>query len=888
MSNPGGSSDRILILGDESKSAGALERILRAAGYTAVHVSNVQTAHDHLRSTDFALAIIEPSSSRLSGNIVHFSDDESGESFRRMSWANRALDLCREIRSAKSTSELPVMVVSKSQRPQDRITCLNAGATDYISKPYQRAELLSRVRAHLKSWHYERDRTERFEQLNVLHAVSSVLTSSLEPEVLVQRTLKVLIQNLHVDAGVVYLRSPESGQMMISASEGFASDADEQSGLLDLYQRTSPLMNGKPIVLEHVPESARLGLAGDVLRGIEGMVCAPIGLAGNTVGAICLFSHKTTPFQNQQAELLSTICNQLSIALENARLYIETKKSAAQLAFVYNLGNNLMTSLEMEELLGYAVFTVGKSLDCDACAVVVRASGEPQRMDSAIFSKRQDHRELGNEWYHAERVVEFLDTADCGVQPLVEARTAERFLCEEDVQVEMIVPLMFDDRMLGVFICANYTARTFSSDDQKILGAVAQRLSLAIRNTELYQRTKDTSINLAVEVARRTREIEEQKRFTDKIIDSLPVSLYVIDRDMNIVAWNRNRELGGQGISRDEVLGKNVFEVLARQPRRMLEEEFTEVFRTGKIVRLEQDSLTEGLKKYWNISKIPMRVDNAEVTHVITVGEDITEQKKMNEAVIHAEKLASIGRLAAGVVHELNNPLATIAACSESLIVRTEEIEEKSLSQDFSEYLEIIREEAFRCKTITNSLLDFSHQRQADKLSCDINQIIDNTLQLTRHHPKLGELTLVKELDSSISPVLVNEGQMKQIFIALISNAFDAMDGDGTLTIRTLWSEMSSGRAVGIEFSDTGCGIPASHLQKIFDPFFTTKPLGRGTGLGLSVCYGIVSEHGGKIEVDSVEGEGSTFRVLLPSLPSAAQYQATDATQNSTIKMENM
>ena len=110
-----------------------------------------------------------------------------------------------------------------------------------------------------------------------------------------------------------------------------------------------------------------------------------------------------------------------------------------------------------------------------------------------------------------------------------------------------------------------------------------------------------------------------------------------------------------------------------------------------------------------------MRVDNAEVTHVITVGEDITEQKKMNEAVIHAEKLASIGRLAAGVVHEINNPLATIAACSEALTARVEDLDNVDLHQDFGEYLQIIRDEAFRCKTITNSLLEFSHQRQADK-----------------------------------------------------------------------------------------------------------------------------------------------------------------------------
>jgi two-component system NtrC family sensor kinase len=106
---------------------------------------------------------------------------------------------------------------------------------------------------------------------------------------------------------------------------------------------------------------------------------------------------------------------------------------------------------------------------------------------------------------------------------------------------------------------------------------------------------------------------------------------------------------------------------------------------------------------------------------------------------------------------------------------------------------------------------------------------------------------------------------MKQIFIALISNAFDAMEGQGTLTIRTQWAETDENRMLCAEFTDTGSGIPADHLPKIFDPFFTTKPLGRGTGLGLSVCYGIVSEHGGKIEVDSTEGAGTTFRVLLPT-----------------------
>jgi len=295
---------------------------------------------------------------------------------------------------------------------------------------------------------------------------------------------------------------------------------------------------------------------------------------------------------------------------------------------------------------------------------------------------------------------------------------------------------------------------------------------------------------------------------------------------------------------------------------------------------MEQESLFDGQKKTWKISKIPMRVDNAEVSHVITVGEDITEQKKMNEAVIHAEKLASIGRLAAGVVHEINNPLATIAACSEALTARVEDVQDVELHQDFGEYLQIIRDEAFRCKTITNSLLEFSHQRQAEKLAGDINQIIEQTLQLIKHHPKLGKMRVIKELDSAIAPVYVNEGQMKQVFIALMSNSFDAMEADGSLTIRTHWSDSETEHQVCVEISDTGCGIPAQHLAKIFDPFFTTKPLGRGTGLGLSVCYGIVSEHGGRIEVESTEGSGTTFRLFLPphqELSARAREQSFEA-----------
>ncbi|HYP25118.1 MAG TPA: ATP-binding protein [Blastocatellia bacterium] len=876
MSSPFGLSDRIIILSDETKSAHALERLLEADGYGARALTSFQAARDSMKRSEISLLVLNLSASRIKGSIIGVSEDDSGESLRRMKWAHEALDFVKEVRSSKATSELPVLVISKSQTPQDKVACLNVGASDYITRPYQRAELLSRVRAHLRSWNYERERTDKFEQLNVLHAVSSVLASSLDPDVLVRGTLSVLVKSFGADMGAVFLRNSEIQPMNLVASEGFDSRVDYSNALSELYARTAPLMNGKPLLLEPLPDSGRKGLVGEMLQGVNGLIFAPIGLQGKTVGAICLLSRKQRAFAGSHEDLILTICNQLSVALENARLYVETRKSAAQLSFVYNLGNNLMTSLEMDELLGYSVFTVGKSLECDVCAVVVKSSADPDSLISARFTRLHDEKPDQADWYHAGRINAYLETSERAIQPPIEIRYKEGFLRDHLVSSETIVPLVFDDSMLGALICGSYTTRSFSADDHKLLGAVAQQLSLAIRNTELYRRTKDTSINLAVEVSRRTQEIEEQKRFTEKIIDSLPVSLYVVDRDMRIVAWNRNREVGGRGISREEVLGKNVFQVLTRQRRRMLEDEFTAVFRSGDLVRMEQESWIEGQKKVWKISKIPMRVDNAEVTHVITVGEDITEQKKMNEAVIHAEKLASIGRLAAGVVHEINNPLATISACAEALTARMDDLPAGEISTDFSEYLQIIRDEAFRCKAITNSLLDFSHQRQADKLPGDINQIIEQTLHLVKHHPKLGKMAIIKELDPSLTPVFVNEGQMKQIFIALISNAFDAMEGDGTLTIRTRWVESEGGRSICAEFIDTGCGIPASCLAKIFDPFFTTKPLGRGTGLGLSVCYGIVSEHGGKIEVVSTEGQGSTFQILLPMHCDSSEGQVGD------------
>jgi two-component system, NtrC family, sensor kinase len=891
MSSHSEFSEHILVIGDEPKSAQSIKRLLESVGYTATAVDTFEAAHKQFAEHQSSLIIIEPSASRVTGTLRPTHDDEPSESIKKLAWAQEALSFCLQLREDGESTETPILVISKNHLPQDKIAWLNAGATAYVTKPVPKGEMISRIRSLLKSLQQRREKSAKFEQLHLLHSVSTVLASSLEPEVLLKGTLRALIRGLNADAGVVYLKTADKQAMTVVASEGFSIEDDWDGCLLDFYLSTVSHMQHEPLILNSLPASSCIKLAADNLREVQGVICAPLGLKGEVSGAICLFANQPSPFAGQSAELLSTICNQLSVALENARLYVETKKSAAQLTFMYNLSNNLMTTLEFDELLSYAVFSVGKTLPCDVCAVLVQTTNGSQKIAAARYSRTQSENIPDSNWYHQQRVEEFFAEAQTGQHSSIELRAKDLLVQDSSIVLETIVPLMFDNRLLGILVCGSGNPRSFSPDDQKLLSAVAHQLSLAIRNIELYQNTKDTSINLAVEVSKRTKEIEEQKRFTEKIIDSLPVSLYVVDADMRIVAWNQTRE-EALGINRHQAIGRNVFNVLVKQPRIQLQNEFMEVFRSGKIIQFEQDSHRDGQKTVWKISKIPMRVDNAEVSHIITVGEDITEQKKMNEAVIHTEKLASIGRLAAGVVHEINNPLATISACSEALISRVIEVQEGEMRDDFKEYLQIIKDEAFRCKTITNSLLEFSHQRQAEKIQCDINQIIEQTLLLLRHHPKIGKMKINKELDSTLGSVLVNEGQMKQIFIALISNAFDAYEGTGKggeLSIRTKWTDREIRRTICAEFTDNGSGIPDSILSKIFDPFFTTKEIGRGTGLGLSVCYGIVTDHGGKIEVDSIEGKGSTFRVLLPAAEVVSLFPPLHSQiQNQTIETESV
>ncbi len=349
-----------------------------------------------------------------------------------------------------------------------------------------------------------------------------------------------------------------------------------------------------------------------------------------------------------------------------------------------------------------------------------------------------------------------------------------------------------------------------------------------------------------------------ERRLSRLTIDSLPVGLYVVDRDYRIVMWNRKRETGTQGLRRADVIGRQVMEVLHGQDAASLQDEFDQVFRTGEIHHSEQEVSGEDGARLYHTSRLPMRLDGDAITHVITIGEDATDTRALQRAMHQTEKLAAVGQLAAGVMHEINNPLATIGACVAAISSRLGSAAEPVVR----EYLDIIESEVIRCTNIVDGLLDFSRAGRSSGTfePTDVHECLERTLYLLKHHQRFRRLDVVREFAADLPKIQGNSERLIQAVMAILLNAADATGGRGRVVVRTL----REGKSVVIEFHDDGPGIPQDVLPKIFEPFYTTKGPARGTGLGLAICYGIVADHHGRLDVRSDGVHGTQFRMALP------------------------
>jgi len=383
-----------------------------------------------------------------------------------------------------------------------------------------------------------------------------------------------------------------------------------------------------------------------------------------------------------------------------------------------------------------------------------------------------------------------------------------------------------------------------SSEDVELLETLGGYLGIAIQNGRLY-----------ASLQQKMAEYERLKDFNENIVESINVGIMALDMEDRIESWNSQMEV---------MYAMPRWQILTQPLRSIFPADFVEEF-----YRVRQNAGINNLYKFRlqtptgetrtvNVAIAPLVTRKFEVVGRLVIMDDITERVELEAQLSQADKLSSIGLLAAGVAHEVNTPLAVISSYTQMLA--------KQLQSDPQKYglLEKITRQTFRASEIVNNLLNFSRTGGTEFGDVDVNKVINDTLALLEHQFRSARIEVRSELTQSISPILGNPGKLQQVFLNLFLNAKDAMPGGGILNVCT-----TNGDLVSVRVSDTGSGIAPEHIQRIYDPFFTTKTApkegqNRGTGLGLSVTYGIIQEHAGKIRVESNPGSGTTFALDFP------------------------
>ena len=415
---------------------------------------------------------------------------------------------------------------------------------------------------------------------------------------------------------------------------------------------------------------------------------------------------------------------------------------------------------------------------------------------------------------------------------------------------ELDLTLRGDGQILGAIQLIRPRQDRLTEGNIALLDLLASTLANSLYTRRLIQQLKTANANLEAN----RWELINSRNTLRALFDSLPLSIYIVDRDYTLIAVNLARARRA-ALRPAQLIGKRCYEALFHRsdvcPGCHVNETLSYGVQTNRSARESVDETARD----WEISTYPILDEQKTPYQAILIEEDVTERRSLENDLIQSEKLAAVGQLAAGVAHEINNPLAAIIANAQLL--------ERDLPVDADtiESLALIEEAGQRASLVVRGLLDFAHRDTYDFEPTDINKSIQSAVALAQHEIASRGIDLTLELSNDLPIVQASPTHIQEVWINLIMNALDAISSqEGKITLSTT---LRNGEVM-VSVSDNGSGIPAERLGKVFDPFYTTKPVSRGTGLGLSIAQRIVNQHGGSISVESQEGVGTTFYVFLP------------------------
>jgi two-component system, NtrC family, sensor kinase len=504
-------------------------------------------------------------------------------------------------------------------------------------------------------------------------------------------------------------------------------------------------------------------------------------------------------------------------------------------------GRALTNEVRLEPLVGSVLDRISQTLLVDRLAIFLEDPAHPARF---VLSRSMGLRPEGPldlsfldpSRPALERGCLFFESARSASQ---ESDSVRRTL--EELDLNYFIACRFRDRTVAILgLGKTVDGDYLSTDDLELLSTIAGYVAIAIENARLYQSLEQKAM-----------QIERLKDFSENIVESLNIGVLTVDLEDCIESWNPQLE-DLLAIPRREALRRHLHDVLPQD----LVAEISSRATSDRVSGIYKFHLNTpaGRRLVINASIAPLVGKNGARLGRLILLDDITQRVRLEEQMVQTEKLTSLGLLAAGVAHEVNTPLAVISNYIQMLAkqIPADDPRQKTIER--------IVKQTFRASEIVNNLLNFSRTGAAEFVEVNLNSVLEETLTLVQHPFKTAQVNVIKNYTEQLPPVLGSITRLQQVFLNLFMNARDAMPSGGMLEVRT----GAHNGSVAVEVTDTGSGIPAENLHRIFDPFFTTKATGRGTGLGLSVSYGIIKEHAGKVDVRSTPGKGTSFRLEFP------------------------
>jgi two-component system NtrC family sensor kinase len=685
--------------------------------------------------------------------------------------------------------------------------------------------------------------------------VSSDVTSAL-PAALAQ-----VLASVRRSGGAFLVQPAEAGQPPLIVThrppEAWAGQLHQPGSVLRQLAHAALQMNELP------PPQPALGL-GAVVPVMSPVAC---------VGLLLVAGEPCTP---EETHRLAYLCRFVGQAIQLSLWYNAARDRGQELAALHKISATLTSTLQLDEILTSTVDGIRQILNVEAASLLLLDEEHGELLFKKTLSEDPDWT-----FQYSAQVGQGL-AGDCvrtGEPIIVNAIESDpRFSHTVDAvggfqtRNLLCAPLIAHGQKLGAIEVLNKRNGPFNLHDQELLISMAASVANAIYNARLFH--KLTVANADLEASR--WEVMRSRSTLLALFDGIPNPIYIVDRDYKLIAVNKTcarsarpapdhppRGARYEALVRpmpQELVGRLCYRAIYGRSQPCPGCRITETLATGNSThRSERREEPDDQTSEWEISTYPITNERAETVQVIVFGEDVTEKRRLEASLFQSEKLAAIGQLAAGVAHEINNPLAAIIANSQLL--------QRDLPRDSEAYeaVDLIARAGDRAMRVVRSLLDFARQEHYEFALIDLNESIEQALALIQH--QLRSVTLVRDLAPDLPPVPASQDHLQGVWLNLLLNARDAINGAGG-EVRIITRQADE--ALEVIIADNGSGISPEKLSRIFEPFYTTKGPGRGTGLGLAVCHRIIKQHGGHIHVESHLKQGTKFTVTLPLKPPAS------------------